>query len=57
MYAWGQDQEVGILTPGSHLQPLLTCQVITPVFVSMQCEEQSLESAEVVSGKTSGLDL
>ena len=45
MSACGQDQVVGILTPGSHLQSLLTCQLITPMFVSMQCEDQSLESA------------
>ena len=45
MSACGQDQVVGILTPGSLLQPLLTCQLITPMFVSMQCEDQSLESA------------
>ena len=47
--ACGQDQMVGILAPGSHLQPLLTCQTITPMFVSMQCEEQSLESAETTT--------
>ena len=40
---------VFILTLGSHLQPLLVCQVITPMFVSMQCEEQSLESAETTT--------
>ena len=44
--ACGQGQVVGILAPGSLLQPLLTCQLITPMFVSMQCDEQSLESAE-----------
>ena len=49
MSACGQDQVVGILTPGSHLHPLLTCQLITPMFVSMQCEEQSLESAETTT--------
>ena len=32
--ACGQDQMVGILTLVSHLQPLLTCQLITPMFVS-----------------------
>ena len=49
MSACGQDQVVGILTLGSHLQPLLAHQVITPMFVSMQCEEQSLESAETTT--------
>ena len=43
--ACGQGQVVGILAPGSVLQPLLTCQLIIPMFVSMQCEDQSLESA------------
>ena len=49
MSACGQDQVVGILTAGSHLQPLLTCKLIIPMFVSMQCDEQSLESAETTT--------
>ena len=49
MSACGQDQVVGIPTRGSHLQPLLTCQLITPMFVSMQCEEQCLENAETTT--------
>ena len=49
MSACGQDQVVGILAPGALLQPLLTCQLIIPMFVSMQCEDQSLESAEITT--------